>query len=118
MMKGNAKMRVIAAILAVTLFCAPLSVLAEDQLTRDMQQGIDISSLRCGDNIIAIGDSPQVVMSKCGEPLRKASTIQNPFNIWVYRFDSSDSIYYLSFSGESLERIIEAECWADNPDCK
>jgi len=38
--------------------------------------------------------------------------------LWIYRFDASDAIHYLSSSGESLERIIEAECWSDNPDCK
>jgi len=110
--------KIILTVLAVTFFCSPPLVVAENDLAQDMQQGIDISSLRCGDNIITIGESSQNVISKCGEPVRKTSTVQDPFEIWIYRFNSSNAIYYLSFSGESLERIIDAECWADNPDCR
>ena len=112
-------MKIFFAVLTLILFSGPLPATAGGEITREMlQQGNDIDSLRCDDRIIMIGDSSRDVISKCGEPVRKTRMLHDPFPVWIYRFSSSGSIFYLAFSDGDLHRMVEAQCWADNPDCK
>jgi hypothetical protein len=62
----------------------------------------DVDLLGCIDGIVNIGDSKSDVLKKCGEPTRKEGFQEY---LWSYDFDSSDLVYYLTFTGERLERI-------------
>lgn len=62
----------------------------------------DVHVLGCIDGIVNIGDSKSDVLKKCGEPTKKEGFQEY---LWSYDFDSSDLVYYLTFSRDRLERI-------------
>jgi hypothetical protein len=65
-------------------------------------EGDDVDTLQCGDRVINIGDSRYEVLEKCGEPTNKEGFREN---LWIYDFGSSGFVYYLTFTGDRLERI-------------
>lgn len=80
-----------------------------------------VFALRCGNELIAIGDTPAKVLQACGQPLSKSKTqLQNmspqrgisakkrktnTILIWTYNFGSTDFLYTLSFQHGRLTHI-------------
>ena len=62
----------------------------------------DVSTLECTDGIVNIGNSRSTVLEKCGEPTKKEGPREY---LWIYNFGSSSFVYYLTFTGDRLERI-------------
>jgi Protein of unknown function (DUF2845) len=83
-----------------------------------LPDGTDVSTLQCGDDIVSMGDFPQDVLKKCGEPIKKTRFIDQPGLVWVYQLDQVDHVFYLAFVDGQLERIFDVSCLEDNPDCK
>ena len=78
------------------------------------------SALRCGANIIELGDSDYTVMTKCGPPsakhevgksYRASQTLSfaESKNVeqWIYNRGSNDFVYTLTFEGGSLTDISQ-----------
>ena len=84
---------VILSFLIVFFVCASSSFAADRE---------DVSALGCSDGTVNIGDSKSDVLKKCGEPTRKEGFQEY---LWIYDFGSSKLVYYLTFTGERLERI-------------
>lgn len=73
------------------------------------------AALRCGNQIINLGDTPAKVKQYCGVPMRdsvikrKSKANKNHHNeqqkIWTYNFGSSDFLYVLTFRNNKLNKI-------------
>jgi len=73
-------------------------------------------ALRCGTNLVEVGDSEAKVLHYCGKPTMKTKIKKkvmldgNRESIttiiqWTYNFGSSDFLYLLNFSGGKLVKI-------------
>jgi hypothetical protein len=83
----------------------------------------DSSDWKCSNGILNIGDSKYDVIKKCGEPTFREEfgepTVQKEFGeptfredhetVWVYDFGSTKFIYYITFDGDTVERIQYGE---------
>jgi hypothetical protein len=70
--------------------------------------GIDLddsSDWNCSNGILNIGDSKYDVIKKCGEPTSR----EDRETVWVYDFGSIKFIYYITFDGDTVERIQYGE---------
>lgn len=90
MRKGNIGVLVIVFLLQ--MFVVQSSTFAIDRH--------DESVLECSDGIVNIGDSRFKVLENCGEPTMKEGEY-----LWIYNFGSSRFVYYLTFTGDRLQRI-------------
>jgi hypothetical protein len=66
--------------------------------------GIDLddsSECECSNGIVNIGDSKYDVIKKCGEPTSR----EDRGTVWVYDFGSTRFIHYITFAGDTVERI-------------
>ena len=93
-----------------------LIMLAGTAQSLDFNDLDDQSSLRCSEDVVALGDSARSVREKCGQPLRIAR-LQDHGPIWIYYQAEATFMYYLEFVDETLQRIVGAPCSPDNPDC-
>ena len=100
------------------LFVLAFFIVAADNITRQFPEGTDVSTLRCSDNIVYIGDLCPDVLEKCGEPIKKIRFIDQPGLVWVYQLDQEDHVFYLPFIDGKLERILDVSCLEDNTDCE
>ena len=80
------------------------------------------TAMRCGDKLVAEGDSDYDVLSKCGEPLYKhdydqaipqynsegyqVGVINSSISKWVYQKSPADFQYQLIFDAGVLKQII------------
>jgi hypothetical protein len=65
----------------------------------------DSSDWKCSNGILNIGDSKYDVIKKCGEPTSR----EDRETVWVYDFGSTKFIYYITFDGDTVERIQYGE---------
>lgn len=101
-----------------TLLSMVFFILGAENITRRLPDGIDLSSLMCGGNVISIGDLSQDVLRKCGEPIRRTRFLDQLGDVWVYQLDAVDHVFYLAFVREKLDRIYDVSCFDDDTDCK
>ena len=80
--------------------------------------GTDISTLRCADGIISIGDSARDVLTRCGDPLTTGWMAGKTYDISVYHLEGSAFIHYLGFRNKRLQRIYSVNCIKDDPLCQ
>lgn len=64
-------------------------------------------SLRCGSNLVRLGDSKLSVIQNCGDPHNKETVSGYPhdYDIWTYNLGYGDFIYTLKFQGDKLKAI-------------
>ena len=68
------------------------------------------SGMRCGSNIVSVGDSKPSILEKCGPPWMKESlSVSGTREVWVYNFGSSGFMKKLTFDGETLESIDDGD---------
>jgi hypothetical protein len=78
------------------------------------------STLRCKNDIVSLGDTQYEVLSKCGDPVHKATVGEQkqrrpggadymPVEEWTYNFGPTSFIYVLQFTGGKLTDIITKE---------
>jgi len=77
----------------------------------------DHSSIRCTDGIVKVGDPPQQVLDRCGDPVAIAPGNSDSYNIWVYHVGASKFMYYLGFLNNQLEKIVSRPCINNDPNC-
>ena len=105
-------------IMIITFLACSLFVVGADYMTRDMiPEGSDVSTFRCSNRVVSNGDSSRDVLKKCGDPIRETRILDEPYRIWIYRFDQSNFINYLGFLNDKLQRIYTVRCGENNPDC-
>jgi hypothetical protein len=102
----------------LTLLVLALFIVAADNITRMLPEGTDVSSIKCSDNLVSIGDLSRDVLEKCGEPIKETQFTDQPGRVWVYRLDQTDHVFYLAFADGKLERIYDVDCLQNNPDCE
>jgi hypothetical protein len=102
----------------LTLFVFALFIVAADNITRSLPNGTDLTALSCGDSIVFIGDLTRDVIEKCGEPINKTQFIDQSGDVWIYRFDQGDHVFFLAFVDGQLQRIFDVSCLDDNTDCR
>ena len=70
-------------------------------------------TLRCGSQLVSVGDRSSEVLQKCGTPVSQAVTghtldrnskVQYIKEEWVYSRDNG-MLYFLQFEGERLVRV-------------
>ena len=103
---------------SLALFVLGLFILAADDIRRTLPDGTDVSALSCGSSIVFMGAPTGDVIEKCGEPIKKAHFLDQPGDVWIYRFDQADNMYFLAFIDGQLERIFDVSCMDDNTDCR
>ncbi len=92
-------------------------ILGSDYIWReDIVKGMDRSTYRCSNGLVARGNLKRDVLDKCGEPDRRAIMQLDPNSVWIYRH--SDRIVYMGFTNERLQRIHSGRCWDGNPHCE
>ena len=102
----------------LTLLVLALFIVAADNITRMLPDGTDVSTIKCSDNLVSIGDLSRDVLEKCGEPIKETRFTDQPGRVWVYRLDQTDHVFYLAFVEGKLERIYDVGCLQNNPDCE
>ena len=102
----------------LTLLVLTLFIVAADNVTRMLPDGTDVSSIKCSDSLVSIGDLSRNVLEKCGEPIKETQFTDQPGRVWVYRLDQADHVLYLAFVVGKLERIYDVDCLQNNPDCE
>jgi hypothetical protein len=102
----------------LTLLVLTLFIVAADNITRELPEGTDFSSIKCSDSLVSIGDLSRDVLEKCGEPIKKTQFKDQPGHVWVYRLDQTDHVFYLAIVAGKLERIYDVDCLQNNPDCE
>lgn len=101
-----------------TLLLLPGVVLGAGSITLDMiPRGTDFSSVKCDGGTVYREDLARDVVERCGEPDKVTRIHDEPYRIWVYRFDQSDYIYILAFMHEKIQRIYRAKCPQGNSGC-
>jgi hypothetical protein len=65
----------------------------------------DVDSVRCGNQLVTVGDRQFTVAEKCGEPNRIQGPSYGGTEVWVYNFGPREFIRYLSFVNGRLYRI-------------
>ena len=100
------------------LFALALFIVAADDIARTLPDGNDVSALSCGDSIVFIGDRAPDIIEKCGEPIKKTQFMDQPGDVWIYRFDQGDHVYLLAFVDGQLQRILDVSCLNDHTDCR
>ncbi len=80
--------------------------------------GSDVSSMRCPNGVVAIGDNVADVLKKCGDPLRTGWMAGRTYDIGVYHFKGSRFIYYLGTRKKRVERIYSVNCQKGDPLCQ
>jgi hypothetical protein len=83
----------------VFVFLLQMFVIQSSTFAIDRQ---DVSTLECSGGIVNVGDSRFEVLEKCGEPTKKEGSQEY---LWIYDFGSSRFVYYLTFTGDRLDRI-------------
>jgi hypothetical protein len=64
------------------------------------------SFMRCKGHVLNVGDSKHEVRTKCGKPNSIAiEDKEAEIETWVYDFGPGRFVHFLTFSGDSLERI-------------
>ena len=80
-------------------------------------RGTDYNSYRCSGSLVSKGDHMRDVIDTCGEPIREDKIDNQPYRIFIYRFDQS-RVYYFAFLGDRLTRIYAVSCQQDDPNCE
>jgi hypothetical protein len=60
-------------------------------------------SIRCGENVIEVGDSVVTVMEKCGTPTHKDG------NVWFYDLGAGESIKVFHMENEQVDSMEEVQ---------
>jgi hypothetical protein len=60
-------------------------------------------SIRCGENVIEVGDSVVTVMEKCGTPTHKDGTV------WFYDLGPGESIKVFHMENEQVDSMEEMD---------
>ncbi|RPI38513.1 MAG: DUF2845 domain-containing protein [Nitrospiraceae bacterium] len=76
---------------------------------------VDAYGLRCGDNLVDVGDRKIDVLAKCGEPVVidewyeeesfRRSSVSIHVEEWTYNFGPTRFIYFLKFKNGQLVEI-------------
>jgi hypothetical protein len=84
-------------------FAAALSVMGL-QGAKAADTTDDVDSMRCGGQLITLGDRELEVVETCGEPdrVRSASYWRE---VWIYNFGPNTFVRYLTFVDGRLRRI-------------
>lgn len=103
---------------AFILLLVPGMALGAGSITLDMiPSGTDFSSVRCDGGTVYRQDLIRDVQDLCGEPLRETRISDEPYRIWIYRFDDSDYIHVIAFLNQKVQRIYRAKCPAGERGC-
>ena len=104
------------AVYLILILMVPI-LMGSDYIWReDIVKGVDRSTYRCPNGLVARGNLMRDVLEKCGEPDRQTIMQLDPNSVWIYRH--SDRIVYMAFTNERLQRIHSGRCWDGNPHCE
>ena len=79
----------------------------------DRQPGCSVRYLRCGSQLVSLGDRASEVLQKCGEPVsrdllgyKRSANRREEFQVEEWTYGPSNGMYqYLRFEGNRLRQI-------------
>ena len=92
-------LRLILLIALATPMAGP--VLAQDQTV--------LGPVRCGTQLVQVGDTKDQILAKCGQPTRIDPGTRDGVDIWYYDGSSGTFSGYLRFTGPNLTSIERSE---------
>ena len=93
---------ILRLVLFMTLTILPAGpVLAQDQTV--------LGPVRCGTQLVQVGDTKDQILAKCGQPTRIDPGTRDGVDIWYYDGSSGTFSGYLRFTGPNLTSIERSD---------